>query len=107
MIKKLIGLLAAAGIIAVLAFVILHRSNYRSMLFDEEMTLLDVFGGSKSDPVPDAASGPVFDSPDDLVPDADFVPDAGSIEEADTTEWTADSDLSEQEIEPEPLPDTY
>lgn len=107
MIKKLIGLLAAAGIIAVLVFAILHRNNYRSMLFDEEMTLRDVFGGGKSDPASDAVSGPVFDSPDDLVPDAEFVPEPGSVENADSTGWGADSDRAADEIEPEPLPDTF
>ena len=61
MIKKLIGLLAAAGIIAVLVFAILHRANYRSMLFDEQTTLLNVFSGGKSEPAADATDGPVFD----------------------------------------------
>ena len=107
MIKKLIGLLAAAGIIAVLVFAILHRANYRSMLFDEQTTLLNVFSGGKSEPAADATDGPVFDSPDDLVPEAEFVPEAGAGETADSNGWVADSDREEDEIEPEPLPDTY
>lgn len=67
MIKKLIGLLAAAGIIAVLVFAVLNRNNYRSMLFDDGVSLLDMFG--KSDPVADA---PVFESPTDFMPDAEY-----------------------------------
>jgi len=49
MIKRLIGWLAAAGILAVLVFTVLHRNDYRSMCFEEGTSLLDLFG--KSDPV--------------------------------------------------------
>ncbi len=49
MIKKLIGWLAAVGILAVLVFTVLHRNDYRSMCFEEGTSLLDFFG--KSEPV--------------------------------------------------------
>lgn len=52
MIKKLIGLLAAAGIIAVLVWTVLYRDEYRSMVFEEGTSLRDFFGGSKSDVEP-------------------------------------------------------
>ncbi|MCM1300616.1 MAG: hypothetical protein NC250_05270 [Alistipes senegalensis] len=52
MIKKLIGLLAAAGIIAVLVSTVLYRDEYRSMVFEEGTSLRDFFGWSKSDVEP-------------------------------------------------------
>ena len=71
-VKKLIGLLAAAGIIAVLVFAVLNRNNYRSMLFDEGVSLFGIFGTSGnseealSDPMSDV---PVFESPEDFMPE--------------------------------------
>ncbi len=69
MIKKLIGWLAAVGILAVLVFTVLHRNDYRSMCFEEGTSLLDVF--SKSEPV--AAPLPVPSSV--AVPDEMPTPD--------------------------------
>jgi len=48
MIKKLLGLLAAAGIIAVLVWTVLCRDEYRSMVFEEGTSLRDFFGGPES-----------------------------------------------------------
>ncbi len=48
MIKKLLGLLAAAGIIAVLVWTVLCRGEYRSMVFEEGTSLSDFFVGSES-----------------------------------------------------------
>ena len=80
-VKKLIGLLAAAGIIAVLVFTVLNRDTYRSMVFDDGVSLFGIFGssapagGTVTDPVADA---PVFESPEDFIPDAEY--DEGSEE---------------------------
>ena len=73
--KKLIGLLAAAGIIAVLVFTVLNRNNYRSMLFDDGVSLFGIFGtwGNSEEPVTDPmADAPVFESPEDFIPDAEY-----------------------------------
>ncbi len=69
MIKKLIGLLAAAGILAVLVFTVLHRNDYRSMCFEEGTSLLDIFG--KSEP----AAAPLPAPSSVAVPDEMQVPD--------------------------------
>ncbi len=70
MIKKLIGVLAAAGILAVLVFTVLHRNSYRSMCFGEGTSLLDVFGKSEPAAAPLPPPSPV-DVPDEMpVPDA-------------------------------------
>ena len=74
-VKKLIGLLAAAGIIAVLVLTVLNRNSYRSMLFDDGVSLFGIFGASgnseapATDPVADA---PVFEAPEDFMPDAEY-----------------------------------
>lgn len=47
MIKKLIGLLAAAGILAVLVSTVLYRNEYRSMVFEEGTSLRDFIVGEK------------------------------------------------------------
>ena len=47
MIKKLFGLLAAAGIIAVLVATVLYRDEYRSMVFEEGTSLRDFIVGAK------------------------------------------------------------
>ncbi len=70
MIKRLIGWLAAAGILAVLVFTVLHRNDYRSMCFEEGTSLLDIF--SKSDPVAAPLPAPSFVA----VPHEMPVPDA-------------------------------
>ncbi len=76
MIKKLIGLLAAAGILAVLVFTVLHRNDYRSMWFEEGTSLFDIF--DRSNPV--AAPLPAPSSV--VVPDEMPVPD---VPTADST----------------------
>lgn len=74
MIKKLIGLLAAAGIIAVLVATVLYRDGYRSMVFEEGTSLRDFFGGPKP------AVEPVF-----AVPESDIVePEAAEPEFGET-----------------------
>ncbi len=83
MMKKLIGVLAAAGILTVLVFTVLHRNDYRSMCFGEGTSLLDVFG--KSDPVAAPLPEP---SPVD-VPDEMPVPDAPA---SDSTEFDRSAD---------------
>ncbi len=83
MIKKLIGLLAAAGILAVLVFTVLHRNDYRSMWFEEGTSLLDVFG--KSDPV----AAPLPEPSSVAVPDEMPLPDAPT---ADSTAFDRSAD---------------
>lgn len=92
MIKKLIGVLAAAGILAVLVFTVLHRNKYQSMWFEEGTSLLDVF--SKSDPV----AAPLPASSSVAVPDERPVPDAPASDSAvldrsvDSVAWTERAD---------------
>lgn len=38
MIKKIIGLISAAAVAAVIVFAIMHRGEYRSLLFDRQPT---------------------------------------------------------------------
>ncbi len=70
MMKKLIGVLAAAGILTVLVFTVLHRNNYRSMWIEEGTSLLDVFGKA------DSAAAPLPKPSPAAVPDERPVPDA-------------------------------
>lgn len=97
MIKKLIGLLAAAGILAVLVFTVLHRNDYRSMWFEEGTSLLDIF--DRSNPV--AAPLPAPSSV--VVPDEMPVPNAPA---SDSTAFdrSADSvDSSRMAARPETM----
>ncbi len=74
MIKKLIGWLAAVGILAVLVFTVLHRNDYRSMCFEEGTSLLDIFG--KSEP----AAAPLPAPSSVAVPDEMPVPDTLALD---------------------------
>ncbi len=74
MMKKLIGVLAAAGILTVLVFTVLHRNEYRSMWLDEGTSLLDVFGKADSvaAPLPEPSPAAVPDeTPESDAPASD------------------------------------
>lgn len=71
MIKKLIGLLAAAGIIAVLVATVLYRDGYRSMVFEEGTSLRDFIVGVKSGVEP-AAAAPEPDAAEPEAAEAEF-----------------------------------
>ncbi len=70
MMKKLIGVLAAAGILTVLVFTVLHRNEYRSMWIEEGASLLDVFDKA------DSVAAPLPESSPAAVPDEMPEPDA-------------------------------
>ncbi len=100
MIKKLIGWLAAVGILAVLVFTVLHRNDYRSMCFEEGTSLLDIFGKSEpaAAPLPAPSSVAVPDEmpvPDTLASDStafdrsvDSVALVGKVDSADSSGTT-------------------
>lgn len=77
MMKKLIGVLAAAGILTVLVFTVLHRNHYRSMWLGEEPSLLDVCDKSDSVAAPLPEPSPV------AVPDEVPTPDAPASDSAE------------------------
>lgn len=57
MIRKWLGRLVAAAIVALLVFAVLHRGAYRSLLFDEEPTTVPTERADvRSDAAGDAAS---------------------------------------------------
>ena len=70
MIKKLIGLLAAAGIIAVLVATVLYRDEYRSMVFEEGTSLRDFIVGAK--PAAEPAATPESDAAESEAAEAEF-----------------------------------
>ena len=102
MMKRSIGVLAAAGILTVLVFTVLHRNNYRSVWIGEETSLLDAFGKADSaaaplpEPSPAAAPGerPVPDAPasDSMAFDrsVDSIDSSGTADRPDTVQ-SADS----------------
>lgn len=76
MMKKLIGILAAVGILTVLVFTVLHRNKYRSMWFGEGTSLLDAFGKA------DSVAAPLPEPSPAAVPDETPVPDAPASDAA-------------------------
>ncbi|MDE5815065.1 MAG: hypothetical protein K2H42_02040 [Alistipes sp.] len=70
MIKKLIGLLAAAGIIAVLVATVLYRDEYRSMVFEEGTSLRDFIVGVK--PAAEPTAAPESDAAESEAAEAEF-----------------------------------
>lgn len=98
MMKRLIGVLAAAGILTVLVFTVLHRNNYRSVWIGEETSLLDAFGkaDSAAAPLPEPSPGerPVPDAPasDSMAFDrsVDSIDSSGTTDRSDTVQ-SADS----------------
>ena len=70
MIKKLIGLLAAAGIIAVLVVTVLYRDEYRSMVFEEGTSLRDFIVGAQ--PAAEPAAAPESDAAEPEAAEAEF-----------------------------------
>ena len=95
MIKKLIGVVAAAGILAVLFFTVLHRDKYRSVWFEEGTSLLDVFG--KSEPVEAPLAEPSSAAAPDEMPvsDAPASDSATFDRSADSVAWTGPVDSAD------------